>query len=105
TAFAVGKFSCGAEARDEPLLVEDCAVSLRVVRGTSLDVRLWRRSAAVCGAEAISGGIAWPGWLTSDEVASVVPTIVGSLLLFRVAWCTGALATRYEPTATARATL
>src|SRR5947208_4907685 len=55
TAFAVGKFSCGAEARDEPLLVEDCAVSLRVVRGTPFDVRLWRRSAAVCG------GIGWPG--------------------------------------------
>src|SRR6266516_3180781 len=71
TAFAVGKFYCGAEGRDKPAFVEDCAVSLRVVRGTSLDLRLWRRSAPVWG------DIGWPGWITSDEVASVVPTIVG----------------------------
>ena len=64
----MGKFSCEAEGRDEPAFVDDCAVSLRVVRG----------------AEAVPGGIGWPGWVTSDEVASVVPTIVGSLVPFRV---------------------
>jgi hypothetical protein len=67
------------------VFVDDCAVSPPVER----EVRLWRRSVStrgcVCGADAVSGGIDWPGLVTSDGGVSV-PTIVDdSSPLFRVA--------------------
>jgi hypothetical protein len=66
---AVGKFSAVTEVRDELVFVEDWGVAWRVVRG----------------AEDVAGGIGWPGWVTSDDAASVVPTIVGSPEPLRVA--------------------
>lgn len=78
----------GAEAREEETLVDDCAVSLRDVTEVPLDLLLWPLSASTrgccCEADAISGGIDWPGFVTSDGVS--VPTMVDdSAPLFRVA--------------------
>src|SRR6266487_5565685 len=88
TNFPVGNAGDGAEAREDETLVDDCAVSLRDVTEVPLDLRLWPRWASTggccCEADAISGGIDWPGFVTSDEVS--VPTMVDdSPPLFRVA--------------------
>jgi hypothetical protein len=88
TNFPVGNAADGAEAREDETLVDDCAASLRDVTEVPLDIRLWPRSASTrgccCEADAISGGIDWPGFVTSDGVS--VPTMVDdSSPLFRVA--------------------
>src|SRR4030095_9206611 len=105
TNFPVGNVVEGAEAGEDETLVCDCVVSLRDVAEVPLDLRLWPRSASIrgscCGADATSGGTDWPGFVTSDAVS--VPTMVDDpWLLLPVASYTGAGATRYEPTATAR---
>ena len=74
TNFPVGNAVDGAEAREDETFVDDCAASLRDMP----EVPLWPRSASprgrCCGVDATSGGIAWPGFVTSDGVS--VPTIV-----------------------------
>jgi hypothetical protein len=88
TNFPVGNAVDGAEAREDETLVDDCAASLRDVTEVPLDLRLWPRSVSTrgccCEADAISGGIDWPGFVTSDGVS--VPTMVDdSSPPFRVA--------------------
>jgi hypothetical protein len=88
TNFPVGNAVDGAEAREDETLGCDSAASLRDVTEVPLDLRLWPRSASTrvccCEADAVSGGIDWPGFVTSDGVS--VPTMVGdSSPLFRVA--------------------
>jgi len=87
TNFPVGNAVDGAEAREDETLADDCAASLRDVTEVPLDLRLWSRSASTrgccCEADAIPGGIDWPGFVTSDGVS--VPTMVDdSSPLFRV---------------------
>ena len=88
TNFPVGNAVDGTEAREDETLVDDCPASLRDVTEVPLDLRPWLRSASTrgccCEADAVSGGIGWPGVVTSDGVS--VPTIVDdSPPLFRVA--------------------
>ena len=78
TNFPVGNAVDGAEEREAGTLVDECDASLRDTAGVPLDVRLWPRSTSprgcCCGADATSGGIDWPGFVTSDGVS--VPTMV-----------------------------
>jgi len=80
TNFPVGNAVDGAEEPPEDeTVVCDCAASLRDVTEVPLDLRPWPRSASTrgccCEADAISGEIGWPGFVTSDAVS--VPTMVG----------------------------
>jgi hypothetical protein len=78
TGFPVGNEGVGAEARDDEIPVDGCAVSRCVVRwSASDDDRRWPRLSTsprdcACDAEAISGGgTVWPGLVTSDGMVSV----------------------------------
>src|SRR5882724_492155 len=87
TNFPVGNVVDGAAPEDETLVC-DCTGSWRDVTEVPLDLRPWLRSASprgcCCEAEAVSGGIGWPGFVTSDAVS--VPTMVDdSSPRFRVA--------------------
>ena len=78
TNFPVGNAVDGAEAREDETLVDDCAISSRDVTEVPLDLLRWLRSSSTrgccCEADAISGAIGWPGFVTSDAVP--VPTMV-----------------------------
>ena len=78
TGFPVGNEGVGAEACDDEIAVDGCAVSLCFVAwSASDDDRRWPRLSAsprdcACDAEAISGGgTVWPGLVTSDGTVSV----------------------------------
>ena len=88
TNFPVGNAVDGAEAPEDETL-DDCSAPSRGVIEAPLDLRLVPRSASTrgcrCEADVVpSGGIVWPGFVTSEGVS--VPTMVDdSSPLFRVA--------------------
>jgi hypothetical protein len=64
TGFPVGNEGVGAEARDDEIPVDGCAVSRCVVRwSASDDDRRWPRISG--------GGTVWPGLVTSDGTVFV----------------------------------